>query len=129
MNLKNTLRTLFRIRVERKPLPVGAKPPIGSNIVRDKLRIRLRYPISNEQWEWFSEQGWRTIDMRTNRRHYICVRDKALIKLLSASGLERDVLHHRLINEVDEWVASRNRVAHSGERGTRQPPGDQQADV
>jgi hypothetical protein len=97
MNLKNTLRTLFRIRAIREPLPPGPKPAVGSNIVRNRLRIRLRYPISGEQWEWFTEQGWRAIDMRTNQRRYICVPDKVLVRLLGANGLERDLLHQRLI--------------------------------
>jgi len=96
MNLKNYLRTLLKIRVLREPLPPGPKPPVGSNIVRDRLRIRLKYPISGELWEWFAIHGWRTIDMRTNRRRYTCVPDKVLLRLLNAGQLERDALHHRL---------------------------------
>ena len=105
MNLKNTIRTFLRIRVERASLPPGPKPPVGSNIVREKLRIRLKYPISNEKWAWFSDQGWRTTDMRTNRRRYVCVSDKALVKLLNADRLEGEGLHHRLINADIEEVA------------------------
>jgi hypothetical protein len=97
MNVKDTLRTLLRIRVEREPLPPGPKPQVGSNIVREKFRIRLKYPVSDEQWEWFTEKGWRTIDMRSNRRRYTCVPDKVLIKFLKSEPLEREVLHQRLI--------------------------------
>lgn len=98
MNVKDSLRTLLKIRVERAVLPPGPKPQIGSNIVRETFRIRLKYPISDEQWEWFLERGWRTVDMRTNRRRYTCVPDKVLMKLLNSSDLERDVLHQRLVN-------------------------------
>lgn len=100
MSLKNSLRTLLKIRVLREPLPPGPKPPVGSNIVRDRLRIRLKYPIASEQWEWFTMHGWRTVDMRTNRRRYTCVPDKVLLRLLNAGELERDALHHRLIKVV-----------------------------
>jgi hypothetical protein len=98
MNVKDSLRTLLKIRVDRALLPPGPKPQIGSNIVRDAFRIRLKFPISDDQWEWFTEKGWRTIDMRTNRRRYTCVPDKVLLKLLNSNDLEREVLHQRLIN-------------------------------
>lgn len=98
MNVKNTLRTLLGIRVDRATLPPGPKPQIGSNIVRDKFRIRLKFPVSDDQWTWFTDKGWRTIDMRTNRRRYTCVPDKVLLKLLNSDDLEREVLHQRLIN-------------------------------
>ena len=104
MKLKDTLRTLMRVRVERELPPPGAKPPIGSSIVRDRLRIRLKHPINSEQWEWFVLQGWRTIDMRTNRRHYTCVPEKILGKLLEAGAPERDVLHRELI----KFIAARH---------------------
>jgi hypothetical protein len=97
MKLKNTLRTLLGIRVEREPLPPGPKPQVGSNIVRDKLRIRLKYPVSDEQWDWFTAKGWRTVDMRTNRRRYVSVPDKLLLKFLNAEITERELLHRRLL--------------------------------
>ena len=102
MSLKNALRNLLNIRATRELLPPGPMPQIGSNIVREKLRIRLKYPISNEQWEWFTMQGWRTVDMRANRRRYACLPDYVLVKLLAATGLERDVLHERLVKAVKE---------------------------
>ena len=98
MNVKDTLRTLLGIRVERGMSPPGPKPQIGSNIVRDTFRLRLKYPISDDQWDWLTGKGWRTVDMRTNRRRYTCVPDKVLIKLLNSNDLEREVLHQRLVN-------------------------------
>ena len=95
--LKNTIRNLLGIRKERQLLPAGPKPMVGSNIVRERMRIRLKYPISEEQWEWFVAKGWRTVDMRGNRRRYISVPDKGLIKLLLADELEREILHQKLI--------------------------------
>lgn len=102
MNLKDAIRTLMKVRAVRELPPPGPKPPVGSSIVRDGLRIRLKYPISSEQWEWFTLHGWRTIDMRANRRHYTCVPDKFLDKLLDVGELERDTLHQQLIKFADE---------------------------
>ena len=97
MNIKNTLRTLFNIRVERTLPPSGPQPPVGSSIVRGSLRIRLKVPIDSEQWAWFSGLGWRTTDRRTDRRRYVCVHDRALLKLLDADKGKRDRMHAQLL--------------------------------
>jgi len=95
--LRDRLRTLAGIRQERQLAPISEKPVIGSNIVREKLRIRLKYPITDELWKWLSSMGWRVIDMRNNQRRYIVVPDKVLVKLIKANQLERVELHARLI--------------------------------
>jgi hypothetical protein len=100
MSIKDSLRTLLKIRVLRELSPPGPKPLLGSNIVRDRLRIRLKHPISVEQWEWFTKQGWRTVDMRSNRRRYVMVPDKVLLRLLDAKEPDRSALHQRLIQSV-----------------------------
>jgi len=112
MGIKDSLRTLLKIRVLRELSPPGLKPPLGSNIVREKLRIRLKHPISSEQWEWFTKQGWRTVDMRTNRRRYVMVPDKVLLRLLDAKEPDRSVLHQRLIQSVPGGASgARNEAA------------------
>jgi hypothetical protein len=95
--LKDKLRSIAGIRRERQLPPPGEKPPIGSNIVREKLRIRLKYPITDELWKFLTALGWRAIDMRHNNRRYTIVPDKVLLKLIKADTLERHVLHARLI--------------------------------
>lgn len=109
MNLKNILRTVFRIRTVREMLPPGPKPQVGSNIVLDRLRIRLKYPISDEQWDWFTKKGWRTIDMRGNRRRYFCIPEKFLGKILNADEATRNVLHQSLLVMI-EGNKARNRI-------------------
>jgi len=99
MSLKNTIRNVLNIRKERALTPAGPKPQIGSSIVRERLRIRLKYHITSEQWEWFSDHGWRTVDMRTNRREYTSVPDKVLVKLLDIEGEAREALHARLFRK------------------------------
>jgi len=100
MGLKNTIRNVLNIRKERSIAPAGPMPQIGSSVVRERLRIRLKYPITKEQWEWFTAHGWRTVDMRTERREYTSVPDKILVKLLEKQGAERDALHLRLIKKT-----------------------------
>lgn len=100
MGLKNTIRNVLNIRKERSLAPVGPMPQIGSSVVRDRLRIRLKYPITSEQWDWFTAQGWRTVDMRTERREYTSVPDKIVLKLLEKQGADRDALHMRLVKKT-----------------------------
>lgn len=122
MKIKNTLRTLFNIRVERALPPPGPQPTVGSSIVRGSLRIRLKVPIDNEQWEWFSKLGWRTTDMRTDRRRYMCVEDRALQKLLDADKEKRDRMHAQLLL----WEENKGM---NGQRKTMRPSRKASANV
>jgi len=99
MGLKNTIRNVFNIRKERALAPAGPKPQIGSSIVRERLRIKLKYHITDKQWDWFIERGWRSVDMRTERREYKSVPDKVLVKLLDVDGEAREILHQRLFRK------------------------------
>ncbi len=110
MILRNSIRTLFKIRAERELPPPGEKPPVGSNIVLARVRIRLKYPITDEQWKWFTDRGWRTVDMRTDRRRYSLVPDKGLVKLLAADGLQREVLHKKLLNLMSDEARAQRRA-------------------
>jgi hypothetical protein len=109
MSLKNVIRNVFNIRQEREIPAAGPMPPIGSNIVRARLRIRLKYPVTAEQWEFFSSHGWRTADMRKDRRRYMSVPDKILVKLLDRNGAERENLHERLIQAEMKKTAARKK--------------------
>ena len=106
MNILNKFRNVLNIRTTRKLPPKGPKPQVGSNIVFEKLRIRLKHPITDEQWQWFTKLGWRAINMRANRRSYICVPDKILIELIEADKVQRDVLHQQLVKMAEGANAS-----------------------
>jgi hypothetical protein len=93
--------------MERQLPPAGEKPPIGSNIVREKLRIRLKYPITDELWKFMTAMGWRAVDMRYNKRRYTVVPDKVLVKLINADEIERHVLHARLVKVTKRDKSSR----------------------
>lgn len=79
---------------------------VGSNIVRDQLRIHLKYPINHEQWAWLTREGWRTIDMRSTRRQYVKVDDRALRALIRApDATERERVHQAIIEMVERSLA------------------------
>jgi hypothetical protein len=106
VKIKNMLRTLFGIRRTRQRLPPGKQPMVGSNIVREQLRIHLKYPVTNEQWMWLTEIGWRTIDMRITRREYSKVDDRALRALIRApSVVERERVHQAILDEAEKSAA------------------------
>ncbi|MGZ3238744.1 MAG: hypothetical protein ACXU8A_15375 [Burkholderiaceae bacterium] len=110
--LRDKLRSVAGIRRERQLPPPGEKPSIGSNIVREKLRMRLKYPITDELWKFLAAKEWRAIDMRYNKRRYTTVPDKVLLKLIKAGELERHVLHARLI-KVNKHGSHSHRVSTS----------------
>ncbi|MFZ6847868.1 hypothetical protein [Undibacterium sp. RuRC25W] len=95
--IKDSLRTLFRIRQIRCSPPTGAKPPLGSTIVLNTLKMQLLVPIDNEQWQWLSHRGWRALDMRKNRRRYYRVPKAAVERFILASAEDRDKLYQRLV--------------------------------
>ena len=113
MFLKNTLRTLLKIRKDRSLPPAGPKPPVGSNIVLDRMRIRLKHPISDDQWGWLILHGWRTVDMRTDRRRYALVPEKGVVRLLNADGMEREVIHRKMIHLFSEEARAQRRAARN----------------
>ncbi len=99
----DSLRTLMRIRRPRQLLRAGLQPTVGSNIVNGTLRMRLKHPVSAEQWYWLAKMGWRTVDMRDNRRKYQLVDDRLLQQLLSAETLEqRTDIHASIMLANDE---------------------------
>ena len=99
----DAIRTLMRIRRARQLLPAGPQPAMGSNIVNGRKRMRLKYAVTAEQWHWLTQMGWRTVDMRQNRRHYDLVDDRQVFLLLSAETSEaRNEIHAAILNDMHE---------------------------
>jgi hypothetical protein len=102
MLMIDSLRTLMRIRRPRQLLRAGLQPALGSNIVNGSLRMRLKHPMSAEQWYWLAKMGWRTIDMRENRRKYQLVADEFLQQLLNAESTELRAEVHACIMQANQ---------------------------
>ena len=103
MVMIDAIRTLMRIRRTRQLLPAGPQPAMGSSIVNGRKRMRLKYAVTGEQWHWLSQKGWRTVDMRQNRRHYELVDDQQVLQLLSAeTTAERSEIHAAIMSDLYE---------------------------
>ncbi|WP_344765836.1 hypothetical protein [Actimicrobium antarcticum] len=98
MNLFNLMRTVLGIRKARRVPPVSAKPQIGSSLVCNDFRVRLKYPLGDEQWEWLSIMGWRHVNMRSNRRRYQSLSDAVFRKLLDKDA--RDEAHQTIMQQA-----------------------------
>jgi len=94
--LIDNTRTLVGIRKVRTPPVAGEKPSLGTSIVRDDLRIRVRHPIDDTLWTWLTDRGWRAMETRNNRRQYRLVSDKVLVKLIKADPRERESIESTL---------------------------------
>jgi hypothetical protein len=99
---------VLHIRKARQTPPAGPKPPVGSSIVYETLRMRLNRPVTSEQWDWLIDMGWRTINMRTNRRNYTLVSDQYVNRLLDADEELRQQLHQRLITSLETTSQTHN---------------------
>ncbi len=96
--LIDRVRTLAGVRKVRQIPSAVDKPPIGTSVVRENLRLRLKYPIDDDFWQWLSSNGWRAMQQRNNRRRYIVVAEKTLIKLMKADLDLRNQIHDKMIN-------------------------------
>ncbi|MDE2429920.1 MAG: hypothetical protein KGM99_14425 [Burkholderiales bacterium] len=96
--VKNSIRTIFMVRQPRELPPPGPKPAFGSTIVLGRLKIQLLMAIDYEQWDWLTDKGWRTMEVRNNRRRYYKVPRKAVSRLLHATPDERDDIHQQILD-------------------------------
>lgn len=94
--LIDRVRTITGVRKARRVPAVSQKPPAGTSIVLDNLRMRLKYAIDDDLWQWLVSKGWRTMQLRNNRRRYVVVAEKTLMKLMKADLEGRNALHDRL---------------------------------
>ena len=107
MNLLHKLRSLLGIRRERQIPPPGPKPQVGSILVRNHLKVRLRSPLDDEQWEWLGQMGWRRVDMRANRRRYQALPDQTMRKLLDKN--HRTTAHEKIVTYEQRKAAKARR--------------------
>lgn len=87
------LRTFARVRVHRQVEPSHGKPSLGSSIVKDRFRIRLKHPIDDELWLWLSKLGWRAMPVHNNRRRYTVISERAFEKLVRADVSMRPMIY------------------------------------
>jgi hypothetical protein len=84
---------MARVRVRRQVEPAHGKPSLGSSIVKDRFRIRLKHPVDDELWQWLSKLGWRAMPVYNNRRRYTVISERAFDKLVRADVEIRPMIH------------------------------------
>lgn len=87
--IRNQIRTLLRIRRQRRLLPAGPKPSVGARIVRDDVRMSVQAGMSDTLWEWLLKRGWREVVYRPERRRYNEVPSAWVTRLYEAAPADR----------------------------------------
>lgn len=100
--LIDNVRTITGVRRARQLSQSKEKPPAGTSIVRENLRMRIRYPIDDELWQWLLSMDWRAMPLSNNRRRYRLVAEKVVLKLFKADQAERQAMHNKLIGSPSE---------------------------
>lgn len=106
--VRDRVRTLLNIRVERDVPNVGVKPAIGSRIFRDDLRMSVQAGMSDGLWRWLVSQGWREITFRPDRRRYRDIPSAYVTQLIDCASEQRArVLEAAIANAVLRPVLDR----------------------
>ena len=116
--VRDRVRTLLKIRVDRDVPTVGSKPSIGARIFRGDLRLTVQAGMSDGLWRWLLDEGWREITFRPDRRRYRDIPSTYVTQLIDCSSEQRvRILDAAVANAVwrpvldrrSTWANSRGR--------------------
>lgn len=106
--VRDRVRTLLKIRVERGRSSIGAKPGIGARISCNDVRMTVQAGMSDGLWRWLVKQGWREITFRPDRRQYRDIPTAYATRLVDSNPDERErVLAAAIVNAVYRRTTSR----------------------
>lgn len=88
--VRDQVRTLFRIRRDRLVPPAGMKPGVGARIVCGDLRMSVQAGMSDGLWRWLTKLGWREVLFRPDRRRYRDIPHGFVTQLIDASAEDRE---------------------------------------
>lgn len=108
--VRDCVRTLLKIRVERGRTSVGAKPGLGSKICCEDVRMTVQAGMSEALWRWLVKQGWREITFRPDRRRYRDIPTAYVTRLIDSSAEERE----RVLAAAVANAAYRGRAVRAG---------------
>lgn len=77
------------VRVERSMAPIGRRPPIGTYIAKEDVRMRVTHEFSDDAWQWLTMSGWRVIYLQSDRRRYRSAPKRAFERLAEADPESR----------------------------------------
>jgi hypothetical protein len=88
--VRDRVRTLLNIRVERGLRSAGLKPGIGARICCEDIRMTVQAGMSDALWHWLAKQGWREITFRPDRRRYRDIPTAYVTRLIDSYAEERE---------------------------------------
>lgn len=106
--VRDRVRTLLNIRVERGLRSAGLKPGIGARICSDDVRMTVQAGMSDSLWRWLTKLGWREITFRPDRRRYRDIPTAYVTRLIDSTPEERErVLAAAIANAAYRGRATR----------------------
>ncbi len=106
--VRDRVRTLLNIRVERGLRSAGLKPGIGARICCDDVRMTVQAGMSDSLWRWLTKLGWREITFRPDRRRYRDIPTAYVTRLIDSTPEERErVLAAAIANAAYRGRATR----------------------
>jgi hypothetical protein len=88
--VRDRVRTLLKIRVERGLRSAGVKPGLGARICCEDVRMTVQAGMSDSLWRFLVNQGWREIIFRPDRRRYRDVPTAYVTRLIDSHPEERE---------------------------------------
>ena len=106
--VRDRVRTLLNIRVERGLRSAGLKPGVGARICCDDVRMTVQAGMSDSLWRWLTKLGWREITFRPDRRRYRDIPTAYVTRLVDSTPEERErVLAAAIANAAYRGRATR----------------------
>lgn len=88
--VRDRVRTLLKIRVQRGMSCSGSRPALGARVCRDDVRMTIQAGMSDGLWRWLLSQGWREVTFRPDRRRYRDIPAAYVTRLIDAAADERE---------------------------------------
>lgn len=105
--LRNKLRTLLKIRVERQAPPLNGKPRPGGYVVRGRHRMLVSAPMPDDLWYFLSLLGWREAAVARDRRRYADLPSASFELLLRTPATKRELRYRQLLEQSQRIAAAR----------------------
>ena len=105
--LRNKLRTLLKIRVERQPPPLNGKPRPGRYVVRGRNRMLVSAPMPDDLWYFLTLLGWREVAVARDRRRYADLPSASFELLLRTPAPTREGRYRQLLQQSHRIAAAR----------------------
>lgn len=94
VSLRDGLRNMLKIRVERSLPRRTGRPPVGARIFCADVRMTVQAGLSLDLWNWLQDEGWRRVNYKPDRRAYYQVPAAWVTRLIDAPPEQRAIILH-----------------------------------